>query len=168
MHWRSSGRFLLFPFLWCVCVCVFVCVCVCACARARVCVQWNSCEPQSFQCWNYKYVPLCLDWDFNFPMDLWKGSGHLKKNDYFKNYLVLLYVHWCFACIYVCVRMSDLGLTEVWLHIPMNGYKPPCLKGDHKKDHWITQNNLSISKIFCFCFLFFVFVFCFSRQGFSV
>jgi hypothetical protein len=30
-------------------------------------------------------------------------------------YLFLFYVHWCFACMYVCVRMSDLLELELWI-----------------------------------------------------
>jgi hypothetical protein len=36
---------------------------------------------------------------------------------YFNN-LFLFYVHWCSACMYVCVRVLDLGVTD--------SYKLPC------------------------------------------
>lgn len=30
----------------------------------------------------------------------------------FKNYFFLFYVHWYFARVYVCVRMSAFGVTD--------------------------------------------------------
>jgi hypothetical protein len=30
----------------------------------------------------------------------------------FKTNLFLFYVHWCFVCMYVCVRVLDPGVTD--------------------------------------------------------
>ena len=27
-------------------------------------------------------------------------------------FIYLFYVHWCFACMYVCVKVSDLGVID--------------------------------------------------------
>jgi hypothetical protein len=41
-------------------------------------------------------------------------GGLERENSFFLKiiYLFLIYVHWCFACMHIYVRVSDIGVTD--------------------------------------------------------